>query len=141
MKKRIAIELILFALVAVFACFAQDKPIGKKQVTLGATVHSVTLTWNNPTTCVDGSACTPTGNKIYKLVGVCPASGTAGFTLLSTSTTPITTYTDSGITPGTYCYYVTASNANGESAASNTAAGTLAQPALSPPTSLSVVAQ
>lgn len=156
MKKRIAVEVLVFLFILVFGCLAQTP---KKQGVLppetlrgqvvvsqgkvGLTPHSAVLTWTNPTLCVDGSACTTTGNQVYKLSAACPASGTAGFTLLYTSTTAIVTYTDTTITaPGTYCYYVTAVNSAGPSGPSPTAGGTLAPPPpplINSPTNFTIV--
>ena len=145
MKKLILRELIFFLLVGVFACFAQQSQVVKKQevhVLKATAAHTATLNWTNPTTCIDGSACTPTGNQVYKLAAACPASGTTGFTLLYTATTPIVTYADTTVTaPGTYCYYVTAVNAAGASAASNTAGGSLSQPAINAPSAFTVTIQ
>ena len=120
---------------------AQEKVVGSPQtvtVPRAAAGHSATLNWTAPTTCVDGSACTPTGYKVYKASVACPASGLpAGATVLAAVT--VTTYTDTSIAaPGTYCYYVTATNSAGESAASNTSGGSLAQPVISAPTNFTV---
>lgn len=140
MKKRMAIAGLLFLFVVVLGCFAQEKAIGKKTVIVGATQHQASLTWNASTTCTDGSTCTPTGYKVYRAAAACPGTGLPlGATVLATVTT--TTYSDTTITPGTYCYYVTATNSAGESAASNTAGGTLAQPAMAAPTNFSVTIQ
>lgn len=142
MKKRFAVSVLTFLFVLVFSCFAQTK-VMQKQVQvpagkMGATTHSVVLTWTAPTTCVDGSACAPTGYNVYKFVGACP-TGTTGFTKLNLSPITVTTYTDPSISPGTYCYYATALNSAGESTASNTAPATLAQPLSNAPTNFTVV--
>ena len=147
MKKLILRELIFFLLVGVFACFAQQSQVVKKQevhVLKATAAHTATLTWTNPTTCTDGSACTPAGNQVYKLAAACPASGTTGFTLLYTSSSAITTYADTTVTaPGTYCYYVTALTPTTlvASAPSNTAGGSLSQPAINAPSAFTVTIQ
>jgi cellulose 1,4-beta-cellobiosidase len=118
------------------------EPALKATVVVKAGTHSAALSWTAPTTCVDGSACTPTGYNVYRAVVACPASGLpAGATKIASAITT-TTYTDTTITaPGSYCYYVTALNAAGESACSNTAGGTLAQPAINAPTNFTVTVQ
>lgn len=70
--------------------------------------HQVLLNWTQST----GSGIT--GNNIYR------GTASGGETLLYSSTTPITTYTDTSITNGsTYYYKVTAVSAGGESGFSN----------------------
>lgn len=84
----------------------------KTQVTTGpdtlTTNHQAVLTWVNPTTCNDGSPCTPISTNVYKIVGTCGAP-TTQFTKLTTVAAPGRTYTDTGLAASTtYCYYVTA---------------------------------
>lgn len=78
--------------------------------------HTATLTWTN-------SPDTPNTN-VYRLSGVCPATLT-GFTLLTATPVTTATYTDSTITPGTYCYYVTAVVGGAESVPSPTVSATV----------------
>lgn len=84
--------------------------------------HSVALTW---TAGLDNQ-----GFNVYRSTGTCPASVsdaplTTGFTKIAslTASTP-TSYTDSSVTLGAWCYFVTATaQANGttlESGPSNT---------------------
>jgi hypothetical protein len=74
---------------------------------------------------------------------VCPTgSGLTGATKIASVPAPTTTYTDTNIiAPGSYCYYVTAVNSQGESTASNNAGGSLTQPTIGAPTNFTVVAQ
>lgn len=70
--------------------------------------HQVLLNWTQST----GSGIT--GNNVYR------GTASGAETLLYSSNTPITTYTDAGITNGaTYYYKVTAVSAGGESGFSN----------------------
>jgi endoglucanase len=75
--------------------------------------HSVVLAW---------TASTDTGSTydIYRLSGACPTGTPSGFTLLNTAPITGTTYTDSTVTPGTYCYYATAVLGGQQSVPSNT---------------------
>jgi hypothetical protein len=109
MKLRIA---ILFFALAMIAHAQTNK---KQQVTtpadqpgVTATTHQAALTWVLPTTCTDGSPCTPVGINVYKLVGSCGAP-TSQFTKLTSLSGTTRTYTDTGLAASTtYCYYVTA---------------------------------
>lgn len=78
--------------------------------------HTATITWTN-------SPDTPNTN-VYRLSGACPATLT-GFTLLTPTPVATGTYTDATITPGAYCYYVTAVVGGAESAPSPTASATV----------------
>lgn len=88
-----------------------------------ATGHSVTLTW----TTADGGALF----NVYRAPGGCPAAPPtafpntpAPFVKLNTSApVAVLTYTDTTVTPTTYCYVVTELGAGGtpESGASNLA--------------------
>lgn len=93
--------------------------------------HQVSLTWvlstddtatNCPTT---GNSCT---QAAYRMSGSCPATqptATTGFTLLSGTISPtVTSFTDSTLAPGVYCYIVTFT-LGVESAPSNTAGATV----------------
>lgn len=90
---------LLFILVAV--SLAQAAP------------HSVTLTWTD--------ALNPSGTNysVYRANGLC--SGTPVFSKLATAVS-LLTYKDTTVSPGNYCYQVTATFGGVESAASNTAA-------------------
>lgn len=140
----LAAPVILFAQGPAGAGTKTDKKetvvVAPQTVKPKATAHNAHLAWTAPTTCVDGSACTATGFKVYKASVACPASGLpTGATVLAALAGTVTTYDDGTISaPGTYCYYVTAVNSVGESSASNTAGGSLAQPAISAPTNFSV---
>src|SRR5271170_5352278 len=74
------------------------------------TGHTVNLSWT--------AGADDTGFKIYRTTGVCPTNitSTTGFTLLATLTTATpTTYTDTGIVAGVYCYTVTGTAGGAES--------------------------
>lgn len=75
--------------------------------------HSVTLTWQ------DNVNPTGTTYSIYWVSGLC--SGTPTFSKVATAVT-VKTYQDTTVTPGNYCYTVTATYNGMESAQSNTAA-------------------
>lgn len=107
-------KLLIFLLLSV-AAFAQT--------------HSVTLTW------VDASNPTGTTYSVYRATGLC--SGTPVFSKLASAITT-KTYPDTTVTPGNYCYVVTANFQGAESAQSNTVS-----PAVQPfaPTGLSFTVQ
>jgi hypothetical protein len=90
--------------------------------------HSVSLMW---TASVDTGA----SYNIYRLSGVCPVSGTAGFTKISATPVSGTTFSDAALSAGAYCYYVTAVLSGAESLPSNLAAAVILPGA---PTSLLV---
>jgi len=71
------------------------------------TTHSVTLTW--------ADTLNPTGTtySVYRATGLC--SGTPVFSKLATAVT-VLTYKDTTVTPGNYCYTVTATVNGVESA-------------------------
>lgn len=95
---------------------------------------TVTLTWTNPTTRTDGSAVTVAQVKVYR--------GATCATQAVVATIPAaTTYVDTNVPAGTYCYAVSALDANGlESAKSATATAVVPVAPPSPPTGLSTVA-
>jgi hypothetical protein len=72
-----------------------------------ATNHQAVLTWINPTTCTDGSPCTPVSTNVYRIVGTCSAP-TSQFTKIASVGATVRTYTDPNLAAATtYCYYVT----------------------------------
>ncbi len=89
-------------------------------VVASAAPHSVTLTF---TRSVDDSQATGQGYTAWRMSGACPASvtTTTGFTSLNASLFTTTTYVDSTVVPGSYCYIVTFSNPTATSVPSNTA--------------------
>lgn len=94
-----------------------------------AASHAVTLSWQdtlNPT----GAGTT---YSVYRSTGLC--SGTPTFSKVASAVTTMT-YEDTTVTPGNYCYEVTAVLNGMESAPSNTAAA--AVPSFAP-TQLQVV--
>jgi hypothetical protein len=93
-----------------------------------AATHSVGLSW------VAGSD--DTGFNVYRASGACPATvtpTTTGFSKLGSATAAA--YTDSTVTLGVWCYFVTGTANSAESAASNSVNPTVAPFA---PTSLTV---
>jgi len=79
-----------------------------------AQAHSVTLTWTSST---DAGVT----YNVYRLSGACPATVTAGFSKITPSSIAATTFTDSAMAPGTYCYYATSVLNGAESLPSNLA--------------------
>jgi hypothetical protein len=73
-----------------------------------ATTHSVTLSWTDTLNPATG-----TTYNVYRATGLC--SGTPVFSKLA-SAIAVKSFTDSTVTPGNYCYTVTASVAGVESA-------------------------
>ena len=112
MKKLAFIFLLFFAV----PCFGQS-------------THKVTLTW---TDSLNPSGVTYT---VYRATGLC--SGTPSFSKLASGLSTLT-YVDSTVTPGNYCYQVTATVAGIESAPSNSA---LAPVPAFPPQTLSLTVQ
>lgn len=84
------------------------------------TGHSAVLTWTAPSDAVAGST-----YNVYRANAVCPTTGITGPTW--TKITPISisalTYTDSTITAGSWCYYVTQVQGGVEGNPSTTAGG------------------
>jgi hypothetical protein len=109
--KRLALLVLLFAFVA-----------------MAQTTHSATLNWTDTN---------PAGTtfSVYRATGLC--SGTPVFSKIASAVT-VKTYVDSTVTPGNYCYEVTATCQSMESAPSNTA---LAPVPSFAPTGLSVTVQ
>jgi hypothetical protein len=92
-----------------------------------APAHSVTLTW------VDGRNPAGTTYSVHRSAGMC--SGTPVFSKIAAALA-VKTYEDTSVTPGNYCYTVTATFMGMESANSPTAAA--AVPSF-PPSELTVV--
>jgi hypothetical protein len=80
--------------------------------------HSVSLTW---TASTDAAANPLLTYNVYRLIGACPASGTAGFTKLNAAPVMTPAFTDANVGLGNFCYYVTATLNGAESVPSNTA--------------------
>jgi hypothetical protein len=96
---------------------------------LGQTTHKAVLSW------VDTLNPSGTTYTILRATGLC--SGTPAFSTLASGVTT-TTYTDSTVTPGNFCYQVEATVGGVLSAPSNSVVG--AVPAF-PPTQLTVTVQ
>lgn len=83
---------------------------------------TATLSWTAPTTNTDGTAYTdPKGYRIVR------GPSSSNLTTLTSTTTPaVTTYANTGLSPGTYCYGVYAVNQRDvESVLSNVACKTI----------------
>jgi hypothetical protein len=95
---------------------------------------SVTLTWSNPTTRTDGSPVTVAQVKVYR--------GATCSTQTALATIPAaTTYTDTNVAAGSYCYAVSALDAGGlESAKSVTTTAVVPVAPPNPPAGLTVTA-
>jgi hypothetical protein len=100
--------IIVLAVLALLASGAQ------------AQAHSATLSWTAPSDAVSGST-----YNVYRASGSCPATVTPGSPWVQLKTGLTTTsYTDSTITVGAWCFYVTQVQASIESAPSTDAGGT-----------------
>jgi len=93
-----------------------------------AQAHSASLTW---------TASTDSGvsYNVYRLSGACPSTATSGFAKINAALVTATTYADSTVAPGTYCYYATAVLNGAESIPSNLASAVILPAA---PTALSI---
>ncbi|HUJ33272.1 MAG TPA: hypothetical protein VLY23_18465 [Candidatus Acidoferrum sp.] len=79
--------------------------------------HCVNLSWTAPADASGSST-----YNVYRMAGACPASAptsTAGFTKLTAAPQAATTYSDSTVTPGSWCYVATQVAGALESAPSN----------------------
>jgi len=147
MKHRNKTALSLLALlVATVALGQKPQVVQKKTVTVRAaaaatTAHSATLTWTAPTTCTDGSPCTPTGYAVYRSNVTCPSAGIPANATDIANNISGTMYVDNTITVGSWCYYVLALLGTQASSASNTAGGTISQSPPAAPTNFSVTVQ
>ena len=81
-------------------------------VAVAQTQHTATLTW------ADTSNPAGTTYSVYRATGLC--SGTPTFSKIA-SAIAVKTYVDNTVTPGNYCYAVTATANGMESAQSNLA--------------------
>lgn len=114
MKKSAFCLFLLAFVVAILLCLAiRARAQSKSGLRLTATPHSTTLTWTQAA-CPSGSTCgTVTGNNVYKCTASpCPTPTTpaaASWSNIDTATSPITTFTDTSVTPLQQAsYYVTA---------------------------------
>ena len=96
----------------------------------GQTTHSATLSWNAPT-----DATSATTYSVYRAVGPCTPTPT--LTKLASGIVP-RTYVDTAVSPGPYCYAVTAVAGGAESVYSNLAAANVPSFA---PTTLTIIVQ
>lgn len=99
--------------------------------------HTVTLSWTASTDATTNPALT---YNMYRLNGACPAAAPAaisgsGFTKQNATPLATTTFTDSSVSPGVYCYFASAFVNSAESIPSNDASAII-QP--KSPTSLGV---
>lgn len=87
---------------------------------------TVTVSWTAPTMCADGTAltnCPLTKYTVYQ--------GLSGTTPVAVGTTApnVTTFASTNLAPGNWCYQVSASSSDGESALSNPACKVVPVPA------------
>jgi hypothetical protein len=139
---------MMASLIFTHPSHGREKVVGMSTVRVpsgGPTPHSASLSWTAVTTCTDGTSCTVVGYNVYKASAACPASGLPTGAVKIASAITATTFVDTPLVPGTYCYYVTAIGGTGsngaESAASNTSSGILAAPAIAAPTGFGVTVQ
>lgn len=118
--------------------FAVLLALAFSSVALPQSTHSAVLTWTLSTDdvttfCTAGANCL---QNVYRALGACSATST--FTLLTPTAlgATVTTFTDSTLTPGAWCYGVTF-EINGLESAKDTVTVQL-QP--SPPTGIAVSA-
>lgn len=88
-------------------------------LSVSASAHSTTLTFNKST---DDTGAAGQGYTAWRLTGTCPATvtDTTGFTALNSTLFTGTSFVDSTVTPGNYCYVVTFTS-SAQSVPSNTA--------------------
>jgi len=86
----------------------------------GSSTHSVTVTWN---AAPDATA--SASYNLYRATGVCPASGLGTLTFTKQVNVSALTATDTAVTFGSYCYYVTHVEGTAESIPSNTSTATI----------------
>jgi hypothetical protein len=93
-------------------------------VSASAQAHSVTLTF---TRSVDDTSAAGQGYTTWRLASACPASvtSTTGFIAVNATLFTTTTYTDSTVVPGKYCYVITFTSGSASSVPSNTGAATI----------------
>jgi hypothetical protein len=110
MKSRVILGLFCLALAGAIPANAQG--------------HTANLNWTAPSDTVAGST-----YNVYRSAGVCPATAPGTLTWTKLTATPVASlsFTDSTITVGAWCYYVTQVQAGIESVPSVPAGGT-AQP-------------
>jgi hypothetical protein len=88
-------------------------------VTLVPGKHSFLLNWAAPVDAVAG-----TSYNVYRVKATCPADPTT-ISWSKVSSTTALSYTDTNVTPGPWCYYVTQVQSGVESAPSNLAGARL----------------
>ena len=136
---RYATIVALFLLCSgIYLIGPQDFKRGVSIIHAQAASHSAVLTWVVSTDDTT-TACSATGatcaQNVYRAPSGCAVTNPAFVTLTSLAATA-TTYTDSSITPGTWCYSVTFA-LNGTESVKNTAQVILPPAA---PTSLTITA-
>ncbi len=86
-------------------------------VSVAEKTHTATVVWTDPDN--------PSGAatySVYRATGLC--SGSPTFSKVATALTALS-YVDSSVTVGTYCFQITATQSNVESAASPSGSGTV----------------
>lgn len=104
-------------LISFLAAFLLTVPAFAQAVKATTTGHQVTLTW---TASGDSTTTTPGTVSVYRANEACPATvTTTGFSAITTSAAAGGPYTDSTVTAGTWCYFVTATIGSATSGPSN----------------------
>ena len=117
MEKRMKKMLVVLTALVLVSCGTPQK----KGLKLSATSHSVTLAWTQGV--VPSGSPAVSGNNVYR------GTTSGGEALLTSLSTPATSYVDTAVTAGTTYYYeVTAVNSSGESGKSNEAVATVPNP-------------
>lgn len=88
-------------------------------VAFGQSGHFVNLIWSASS---DSTAANPGTVTVYRASGACPATGigSLSYTALTTTAPAGGPYSDTSVTVGTWCYYVTATIGGATSGPSNT---------------------
>lgn len=126
MKKLSLTIAVAFLALATFA--GVNAKAGKLRAAVVAVSggHAVALSWTAPSDAVSGST-----YNAYRLNAGCPASvpnpvkGAAGWSVVNASAIAATSFTDSSVGVGNWCYAVTQVQGGAESGPSNSAAAVL----------------
>lgn len=84
--------------------------------------HSAVIKWN---ASADAAANPSLSYNVYRFQGTCPTGTTPTFTKINTAPITSLSFTDSNLSLGSVCYYVTAVLNGAESVPSATAGGTI----------------
>lgn len=89
-------------------------------VAAAQTAHQAVITWAAATDAVASST-----YNVSRASGACPATGLGSLVFAKINAAPVAalTFTDAGLSVGTYCYFVSQVQSGAESIPSNTAGG------------------